>query len=241
MYQDKKWHKLESGQALMEYWPTIPAAIMIIISAGLIVNFLRGSFSQTSDVLNRVNLEVCETNEDETQGPVSVVVDRHDISFVSAVYDPETNTTTVTYQVTSDPSPDLSHWVLGIPKEIADLITDSSEKWSWTDGDPATGAVGIKFDTGYGDGGGEGAGGEGAGGKGKGKGKMTPITRYIPNIYLLLATGETREISLTLDGEFTFEPTVVTTKSGSDSVGTGELPAPTLVVIDLGTTSEGCE
>ena len=42
--------KLESGQALMEYWPTIPAAIMIVISASIMVSFLQDGFSTTADV-----------------------------------------------------------------------------------------------------------------------------------------------------------------------------------------------
>lgn len=98
MAQSKKWHNLESGQALMEYWPTIPAAIMIIISAGLIVSFLRGSFSQTADALNRVNDEICETDENEESGPGSTIVGDKLVELVGVNYD-GTNTT-VTYRVT---------------------------------------------------------------------------------------------------------------------------------------------
>ena len=102
MSKQKGWRNLESGQALMEYWPTLPAAIMIIISAGLITNFLRGAFSQTADVLERssagIQLEVCNTTEDQI-GTDSTVVDNHLIELISTNFDGEN--TTVVYRVTS--------------------------------------------------------------------------------------------------------------------------------------------
>jgi hypothetical protein len=239
MFKNKKWQKLESGQALMEYWPAIPASIMVMISAGLIVSFLRGSFGQTVDILTVSDIEVCEENEEDKTGPETIVVDRHTIIFVGDVYDPETDTTTVTYRVTSEPGPDLSHWVLSIPKGIADKITDVSEQWGWTDADPTTGVSGIKFDTGY-----EGSGGGGPPADKGPKNKIKPGGRQIMQIYMLQedsSSGETREISITLDGHFEFEPTVVTTKSGADNIGTGEIPAPSVIIIDLGTTRENCD
>jgi hypothetical protein len=99
--KNKRWHKLESGQALMEYWPTIPAAIMIIISTGLVVNFLRGSFSQTADALNRVSEEICETDEDENSGPSTTVVGDKLVELVSVNYDG--SDTTIIYRVTEAP------------------------------------------------------------------------------------------------------------------------------------------
>ena len=278
MVQDKKWHKLESGQAMMEYWPTIPAAIMIVISAGLIVSFLRGSFSQTADVLNRVNIEVCETTEEESTGPDSSIVDRHLFELVSVNFD-GTNTTVV-YRVTSAAKYSLSHWTLSIPKSVADNIIDESEPWSWTDNDPTTGAVGIKFDTGYdGEGGSGGTGSDipkGNNGVGNGEDDQPPgdppindgegtspgnpgnkggpkkhksMTRQIMNARLLqiettttigFADGETREIVLTLSGEYEFEPVTVTTKSANDDGVTGTISAP-VKIIDLGTIRKGCE
>ena len=98
MSTNKRWQSLESGQALMEYWPTIPAAIMVMISAGIIVSFLRGSFSQTADALNRVNAEICETDEDEQSGPSSTVVGDKLVELVGVNYD-GTNTTVI-YRVT---------------------------------------------------------------------------------------------------------------------------------------------
>jgi hypothetical protein len=254
MSKDKRWHKLESGQALMEYWPTIPAAIMIIISAGLIVNFLRGSFSDTADALNRVSDEICETSEDKT-GPDSQVVDRHLFELVSVTYD-GTNTTVV-YQVTSAEKWSLSHWTLGISKDIADNIIDESEAWGWTDNDPKTGAVGIKFDIGYEGGGDSEETEEGEGGgpdpdkekgpdpdKEKGPKKLRPLSRQIMNIQfqteettttISIADGEAREIRLLLSGEYDFEPVTVTTKSANDNGVTGTVSGPVRIIIDEGT------
>lgn len=153
MFKGRNWQQLESGQALMEYWPTIPAAIMIVISAGLVVSFLRGSLTQATDGLNRasagVRIEVCETTEDNNGGQSSFV-GTHNFEFVGSTYDGEN--TTIVYRVSSSEKYALSHWVLGISKEVADNIIDQSEPWEWTNNDPTTGAVGIKFDTGYGEG-----------------------------------------------------------------------------------------
>ena len=54
----KWWHRLESGQAMVEYWPTLPAAIMVMIVAGALVGPMGRIFRQTADALN---LETCGT------------------------------------------------------------------------------------------------------------------------------------------------------------------------------------
>lgn len=104
MSNKKWWHNLEQGQALMEYWPTIPAAIMIIISTGILGSFLRSSFGQTAEVLNRssagIDYEQCEVTEDSETGTDAVVVGNQLIEFVGKNYD-GTNTTIV-YRVTEE-------------------------------------------------------------------------------------------------------------------------------------------
>lgn len=260
MAEQKKWHKLESGQALMEYWPTIPAAIMIIISAGLVVSFLRGGFSQTAEVLTRssagVDYEVCETTDEQEIGPSETVVGTHLIEYIGSNFD-GTNTTVV-YRVTSSEAQALSHWVLGIPKAVADNIIDASEQYAWTDNDPKTGAVGIKFDTGY-DGGGsseeaDSSEEDSSTEKTKGKsGKRTPVTSRMMNMYVFqtktttsigFADGETREIFLVLSGQYEFEATTTVVTKSANETASGTVPAPS-TIIDLGhtqtTIKEDCD
>ena len=233
----ERMHKLESGQALMEYWPTIPAAIAIVISASIMVSFLKDGFSQTADVLHRssagIEMETCEVTDTEVSGPTQANPENHSITLVANDYDPETGTTTVTYQVTSGGKPDISHWILGIPKAVADNILESSEAYEWTDSDPTTGAKGIKFDTGYNSDGGEG-----------GKGKRTIVGRTIPHLYLLqdettsggsFVNSSSREISLVLQGQYEFDSVYATTKSGAND-GDAQISAPVTIIIDDGHT-----
>src|SRR5690606_3020005 len=69
----------------------------------------------------------------------------------SNVYDPNTNTTSVTFSVTSGGDHAISHWVLGLSKAAFDAIIDSpaDELMSWSEPDPTTNLVGVKFDKGY--------------------------------------------------------------------------------------------
>lgn len=255
------WKKLERGQALMEYWPTFPAAVGIMIGAGAITAFLGGAFSSTTEGLNRAGLpqEVCETTEETTEGPTVAQLGDHTVEVTAQNYDPETDTTTVTYTVTSGTQPSISHWVLAMPSDVADNIVDVSEQYEWTDSDPTTGVAGIKFDTGYE--GGEAGGSsseESGGGKGKGKGKgsaslfdldnqyvssgwdMTSDIGYVPGVdpiaqegeettITMPSTGEAREITMVLSGMYQFETTTVTVKAGTETEY-AEISAPTQVV-----------
>jgi hypothetical protein len=229
--QGSRWNRLQSGQAMMEYWPTIPAAIMIMIAGGALVHMLNGAFSKTTDALYRagLNSEICMTTSETVDGTDEAVMNDHHIQVSATVYDPGTDTTTVTYTVTSGASPSISHWVLGIPKSIAANIIDESEAWEWTDSDPTTGVAGIKFDTGYES---EANTEEPKDKEPKDTGKPPKKTKSIAlNTYdfsvmaELLPTGETRDIVLVLSGQYDFDPVTVSVKAGTDTY-TSTITAP---------------
>lgn len=240
------WHKLESGQALSEYWPTIPAAIMITIAAGAMAWWLQGSFMRTAEGLNRAGLpeEICETTEETTSGPTVAQLGDHQVEVSAVKYDPDTDTTTVSYTVTSGAQPSISHWVLSLPPEVVADLIEASEGYEWTDADPTTGTAGIKFDTGYegGDAGGPADKEEKGGGKGKGKASAIDVNNqyvsagfdmmgdfgYTPGTdtvqqtgesttYEITPTGETRDIVLVFSGQYTFSTTTVSVKAGTET------------------------
>lgn len=158
---ETRWTRMQRGQALMEYWPTIPVAIAIMIIGGVITQHLNGAFLRTADALNRagLNTEICNLTTETVDGSDFAEMEGHTVQLSSNVYDPVTNTTTVTFTVTSGGDHAISHWVLGIPKAAFDAIIDypSDELMSWSQPDPTTGLVGVKFDKGYdGNGGGGG-------------------------------------------------------------------------------------
>lgn len=227
--KEPTWKRLQRGQALMEYWPTIPAAVAIMIGAAVLVSFVNSAFLRTANGLDRY----CKSPE-----PVETKAEmfNHKVEGSAAVYDPETNRTTVAFTVTSGSQPSISHWVLGLPKEVAAHIIQSSEPYEWTDNDPTTGAAGIKFDRGYeADGGGNNGGGNNGGNNGGGKGKKASNAGLVlagysrPVAFAPAAAGEatdTRMISITLDGNYLFGAVTVVTKAGSDQVGTGTISAP---------------
>ena len=222
------WWRLQAGQALVEYWPTLPAAIMVSIVAGALVGPLGDIFQQTADGLTDV---ACETSVGDTGTDLD---GGHRIEVTSSVYDPDTDRTTVSFKVSSGGSPSISHWVLGIDQATADKIVASSEAHESWGTDPTTGKTGIKFDTGY-----EGTGGGGGGGKGGGKGAsltrvsyFKPVYRPLYNVYV-----EERDIVLTMTGYVDFIETVeVTTKAGSSQVSTGYVAIPT----SGGSSGEDC-
>jgi len=41
------WRKLERGQALAEYWPTIPASILVMVLAGVMTTWMNGAYQKT--------------------------------------------------------------------------------------------------------------------------------------------------------------------------------------------------
>jgi hypothetical protein len=199
------WWRLQSGQALVEYWPTLPAAIMVMIAAAAIVMPVSNMFELTSNGLTGVECDV------PASGPTFTDLEGgHRIEVTSSVYDPDTDRTTLSFKVSSGSSPSISHWVLGIDEDTADKIIASSEAYQSWGTDPTTGKSGIKFDTGY----------EGTGGGGKGGGPKKSRS-FGPNYNTYV---EEREIVLTFTGRVDFVETVeteVTTKAGSDQVSTG--------------------
>ncbi|HAZ30939.1 TPA: hypothetical protein DCY65_05175, partial [Candidatus Acetothermia bacterium] len=67
------------------------------------------------------------------------------VTFLGATYD-GTNTT-FRYQVCSNESPAISHWVLGLPTTCATCADVVAASHVYTCGtDPTTGVFGVKFD-----------------------------------------------------------------------------------------------
>jgi hypothetical protein len=149
-----RWFKWQRGQALMEYWPTIPAAICLMLAASGLTQAINKSILTTVDYLNPTGLE-CPEQEEKDEGPDEAQLNCHTIQLVGRSYDEVNDRTTVAYKVTNGCDPDISHWMLGAPSWIQDKILSASEKWEWVV-DPTTGVAGIKFDTEYGGGGGKG-------------------------------------------------------------------------------------
>ncbi|MBZ0300359.1 MAG: hypothetical protein K8J31_11480 [Anaerolineae bacterium] len=210
------WRRLQHGQAMVEYWPTLPAGVMVMISAAAIVGPIQRAFQTTADSMSGITCEA-----PPAVGPMETDLDGgHHIEVVSSNYNG--SETTVVFRVSSGDSPSISHWVLGIDKETADKILYSSEAYESWGTDPTTGKTGIKFDTGY-----EGTGGSGgSGGSGKGGPKKARVIHtFSPRMNTYV---ETRDIVLTLSGYVDFVETVeVTTKAGSDQVSSGYVSIPT--------------
>lgn len=224
------WQRWQSGQALVEYWPTLPIGIMVSLSAAALVGPLQDAFQTTADSLSGIPCQV-----ETVMGPTYVDLEGgHRIEVTASSYDPVTDRTTVVFKVSSGDQPSISHWVLGIDEDTADRIISSTEAYVPWGLDPTTGKYGIKFDTGY-----EGTGGSGgSGGSGKGGGpkKARMINSYRPhmNVYV-----EEREMALLLSGYVDFVETVeVTTKAGSSQVSTGTVSIPSIG--GSTSTSEGC-
>lgn len=208
--QESRWIRLQRGQALVEYWATLPAAVAIMFSAALIATNLNSIFLKTANGLDRY----CQSTFTDMVAPVF----QHTIESSAYSYDPQTNRTTVAYTVTSGTQPSISHWVLGIPKAVANRVLQTSEAWSWTESDPTTGAKGMKFDIGYNP-----TGGTETGKGGKGNGKNSNKIFIGP---MLQTATEERVISITLEGPYQFGALSVTIKAGNTQVGSGTVSGP---------------
>ena len=112
------WWHMQSGQALAEYWPTIPAAIMVMITAAAIVGPVGRIFHRTSDALNLV---VCgDAPPAYFTLPIGSVVE-----VLGANYDSGNDRTTFTLSVPGD-----SNVILGLTEEEAQRITQASEDYN---------------------------------------------------------------------------------------------------------------
>jgi hypothetical protein len=252
-HRESIWTKLQRGQAMLEYWPTLPVAITLLVISGGMTLWLRGAFMRTTEGLNRAGLsgEICDTTEDT---PVVTDLGGHTIETSSIVYDPDDDTTTVTFTVTSSGEHDISHWLLGLPEDVAAKILDSSEPYENWQQDPTTGVWGIKFDTEYGGGGGGGNGGPKGGPK---KSLSSHVIRgrainfqFQEGESTTVTTGEVsawRDVTLVFSGQYEYDSTVVVIKTSTESFE-GTISAPSSAVttedsselVSVDSLYEGC-
>jgi len=209
-----RWFKWQSGQAMAEYWVTIPGSIMIMLSAAALVQFITSGLLHTWEGLTfRGGLD-CEVQpEEKEEGPEYAQLGCHSVQLVARYYDEATDRTTVAYKVTSGCDPSISNWILGLPPSLQGKILSTSEAYTWTFNDPNAGITGIKFDTGYGDSGG------GGGGKGKGKAMggvmLASFDRGLASSLLAPATEDSRTVLITLAGYYEWGITEVSIKAGT--------------------------
>lgn len=248
----RRW---EQGQALSEYVVLLPIAILVSFFGLGLTGFIGGAFEDTLTGLQCSFGQVDDQTDedDDDNGNTYLTIYNHSIGLAGAVYDEANNTTTVTYMVTSGSQPSISHWTLGIPSEVWARMRSVSEQAAWTNSDPTTGAVGVKFDTGYEPGGGGGGGGNtdadtsggntgggntggngvNGGGNGNGNGRKRILSVFDPKQQIIeLGETETRYITITFMGEFEFEDVTATTKAGQSQIGSGPISAPVRLVED---------
>jgi hypothetical protein len=212
-----RWFKWQSGQAMAEYWVTIPGSIMIMLAAAALVQFITGGLLRTWEGLTPNGGLDCEVQpEEEDEGPEYAQLGCHSVQLVARYYDSETDRTTVAYEVTSGCDPAISHWTLGLPDGLRDKVLSTSEAYEWGV-DPNTGVSGIKFDTGYDVGGG---GGGGGGGKGKGKAMggvmLASFNRGSASPLSAPVTMDSRTVLITLSGYYDWTLTEVAIKAGTE-------------------------
>jgi hypothetical protein len=231
------WHKLEKGQALVEYWPTIPVAIAVMVVASALLPILDRAFTRTADGLTGIT---CDAPVSEGSNRVDLD-GGHSIVVSSSVYDPVDDRTTVSFTVASGTQPSISHWVLGIDQATANRIIQSSEAYEPWGLDPTTGKYGIKFDIGYEGGDAGGPPGDKGGGRPRASvdngGLVLASFRSSSMDTLALTSsgsGEVRTIVLTFSGQIDIETVEVTTKAGASQVSSGTVTIPS-------TSSSGSE
>jgi hypothetical protein len=200
------------GQAMMEYMVLIPAAIMIGIAAAYFAAFVNGAFQRTIDGLNLCEID---TGEPESfSGSTIAHLGDHTIELTSRVYNPDDNTTTVVYRVTSADKPSISHWNLQLPRAVYDNLISVSpgEKTEWmTSGDNSIPVglrwPGLKFDTGYEVGG------------GKSKMVMSFVAPTTQEIKAALSSDGTvsRDIIMLFTGNYDWTDAYVVVKAGQQS------------------------
>ncbi|WP_162909401.1 hypothetical protein [Aggregatilinea lenta] len=211
-----RWHKWQRGQALVEYWPTLPIAIAIMLSASLITSFITNSFQQTIDGISGTGLTCvgAEETDAETEGPSYADLGGHSVQLTGYQYDPDEDVTRVSYQVTSIDKPAISHWILGLPVDLESITSIEGEnkiEWGY---DSTTGITGVKFDTGYNPG---------------GKTELSPdLSGYMLVSVSARSSTETRTLFITLSGHYELTITDLGLKAGTDTY-TGQIVAPVQV------------
>lgn len=237
----KRWLRWQRGQAMAEYWVTIPAGIIIMLAAAGVVQFITNGLTQTVEGLEYTgSVECTVTTPDEDTGPLYADLSGHTVELVMNVYDEETDTTQIAYRVTSGGRHDISHWMLGLPPGVAKHIIWTSEPWvdHTTKADPTTGMFGIKFDTGYNSSGEADDGGATEPPKDKDKpGKKKSDAGIVLTGYSARA-ADSRIIVIHLSGYFDWDITDLGVKASTD-VFMGTITAPARQV-DPPTASE-CE
>ncbi|HML21462.1 MAG TPA: hypothetical protein PKD09_07440 [Aggregatilinea sp.] len=211
MSQKSRWYKWQRGQALFEYWPTLPIAIAIMLSAGALTSFISNSFQKTVIGIEGTGLTCAPAMETdaETEGPSYAALGDHTVQMTGYQYDPEEDVTRVSYQVTSGKKPTISHWTLGIPVAFQSITSvEGDTKLEWGD-DPTIGLSGLKFDTGY-----------------ESAALPSGLEGYsLVSMSYRVDDGLTRNIYLTLEGHYELSIVNLGVKAGTGTY-TGEIVAP---------------
>ncbi|MBI5958266.1 MAG: hypothetical protein HY866_06015 [Chloroflexi bacterium] len=107
--EDKKskWFNWQRGQALMEYWATIPAGVILMLGAAGAVSFVVNSLTETLTGLNAGALTCNTLPEAQESGSEYSDLGCYNVQLVADSYDEETDRTTVAYRVTATCGQDI--------------------------------------------------------------------------------------------------------------------------------------
>lgn len=213
-----KYHKSQKGQAMSEYMVLLPAAVMIAIAAGLVTGFITNSLTKSVDGLNRTGIEeLCGEIQAPDEGPLVAQLGQHTIELTGNVYNEADDTTTVVYRVTSGGDPSISHWMLGLPEDVAANILEVSENnWERFVLDPTTNVAGVKFDDGYESSDAKDAPSEEEDeGKVKGPKKKVLMGELDAKLYQTI-DGVSRDVTLLISGQYDFGSLETSVKAGGE-------------------------
>jgi hypothetical protein len=155
--RSEKGRRMQSGQALSEYWPAIGGATALVFAAAFVFlsPWLGRTYKTVVDAVDdpsSVEMECVDESSGGGSGPSEAILDIHRVSFNGWVYNDANDTTTVYYEVTSralGDGPAISHWAFELP--CGGTVVSASEAYEYVNPDPKTGINGIKFDQGYDD------------------------------------------------------------------------------------------
>ena len=68
-HKGSRWFRWQRGQALAEYWPTIPIGIAIMLSASVLTGFVTRSFEKTIQGFESSGLDCPVGTSAEEEGP----------------------------------------------------------------------------------------------------------------------------------------------------------------------------